>query len=94
MKVYSYTEARQQLAELLNRASREGQVGIRRRGGEAFVVRPTARVGSPLDVPGIRVGISRRDLLGLVRESRRSKARLLKEFSREPRGGRQVNEKD
>src|ERR1019366_4287728 len=77
MKVYNYSEARQQLAELLNRASREGGVEIRRRDGQAFLVRPAARSGSPLDVPGIDAGLSRKEILDLVRESRRSTGRLL-----------------
>jgi len=77
MRVYSYSEARQQLAELLNRASREGMVEIRRRDGHVFVVRPTTRSGSPLDVPGVDAGLSRAEVIDLVRESRRSTARLL-----------------
>ena len=78
MKVYSYSEARQQLAELLNRARREGQVEIRRRDGQIFVVRPTASAGSPLDVPGANTDLSRDEVVGLVRESRRSTERFLK----------------
>jgi prevent-host-death family protein len=78
MKVYSYSEARQQLAELLNRARREGQVEIRRRDGQAFVVRPATSAGSPLDVPGVGAGLSRNEIVGLVRESRRSSDRFLK----------------
>ncbi len=78
MKVYSYSEARQQLAELLNRARREGQVEIRRRDGQTFVVRPTATVGSPLDVPGVETDLSREEVVELVRESRRSTERFLK----------------
>ena len=62
MKVYNYSEARQQLTELLDRASREGGVEIRRRDGQAFLVHPAARSGSPLDVPGIDAGLSRHDL--------------------------------
>jgi len=77
MKVYNYSEARQQLAELLSRASREGQVEIRRRDGRTFLVRPVPSLGSPLDVPGIDAGFSRAEIVGLVRESRRSTARLL-----------------
>jgi len=77
MRVYSYSEARQQFAELLNRARREGEVEIRRRGGDAFVVRPATRRASPLDVPGIDAGLSRAEIVDLVRESRRSTARLL-----------------
>jgi prevent-host-death family protein len=78
MKVYSYSEARQQLAELLNRARREGQVEIRRRDGQVFVVRPTTSAGSPLDVPGVGADLSGEEIVGLVRESRRSTDRLLK----------------
>ena len=77
MRVYSYSEARQQFAELLNRASREGEVEIRRRDGQVFVVRPATRCGSPLDVPGIDAGLSRAEIVDLVRESRRSTEWLL-----------------
>ncbi len=77
MTVYSYSEARQQLAELLDRAGREGQVEIRRRDGQSFVVRPTEGGGSPLEVPGVETGLSRREVVALVRESRQSTERLL-----------------
>ena len=78
MKVYSYSEARQQLAEVLNRARREGEVEIRRRDGQVFILRPTASAGSPLDVPGVTTDLSRDEIVGLVRESRRSAERFLK----------------
>ena len=78
MKVYSYSDARQQLAELLSRARQEGQVEIRRRDGQAFIIRPTATAGSPLDVPGVDSDLSREEVVGLVRESRRSTERFLK----------------
>ena len=68
---------------MLNRASREGGVEIRRRDGQAFLVRPAAPSGSPLDVPGIDAGLSRKEILDLVRESRRSTGRLLRK-SRAP----------
>ena len=85
MKVYSFPEARQRFAELLNRASRDGEVEIRRRDGDAFVERPTTRRGSPLDVPGVDAGLTRAEIVDLVRESRRSSARFLSE----PRAQRQ-----
>jgi prevent-host-death family protein len=77
MKTYTYTEARQHLADLLNRARREGQVEIRRRDGQTFVVLPATPKGSPLDVPGVDSGLSRNAIVGLVRESRQSTGRLL-----------------
>ena len=79
MKVYSYSEARQRFAEVLNRARREGEVEIRRRDGQVFIVRPTASAGSPLDVPGVSTNLSRDEIVGLVRESRRSADRFLKQ---------------
>jgi len=78
MKVYSYSEARQQLSDLLNRARREGQVQIRRRDGQVFVVRPAGKAGSPLDVPEVVTNLSRKEVVGLVRESRRSSERFIK----------------
>ena len=83
MKVYSYSEARQQLAELLNRAGREGQVEIRRRDGQVFVVRPTGSADSPLDVPGVDTDLSREEVVGLVRESRRVTGRDFLSFSKQ-----------
>jgi len=37
MKIYTYSEARQRLGELLERARREGSVRIRRRDGQIMV---------------------------------------------------------
>jgi hypothetical protein len=78
MRVYSYSEARQNLAEMLNHARREGQVEIRRRDGQRFLIRPTHGAGSPLDVPGVDAGLSREEIVDLVRESRQSTERLQK----------------
>ena len=71
MKEFTYSEARQQLATLLEKARRDGAVRIRRRDGQVFVLRPEQRTGSPLDVPALRLRISRDDLITAVREGRR-----------------------
>jgi antitoxin Phd len=76
MKVYSYSEARQRFADVLRQAKREGQAQIRRRDGELFLVQPALRSGSPLDVPGVESGLTARQLVNLVRTSRRSMERL------------------
>ena len=77
MKVYSYSEARQRFADVLRQAKREGQAQIRRRDGELFLVQPALRSGSPLDVPGVESGLTARQLVDVVRASRRSTERLL-----------------
>lgn len=71
MKEYTYSEARQHLASLLERARREGAVRIRRRDGQVFVLRPESAAASPLDVRGLSLGLSREEIVELVRESRR-----------------------
>jgi len=78
MKVYSYSEARQRFAEVLRQAKQEGQAQIRRRDGQLFVVQPAQSAGSPLDVPGVDSGLTARELVSLVQESRRSTERLLR----------------
>ena len=78
MKIYSYSEARQRFAEVLNQARREGQVQIRRRDGQLFEVRPRVLSGSPLDVPAVDSGLTAEQIVGLVRESRRSTERLVR----------------
>lgn len=83
MKVYTFSEARQQLAGLLNQARRDGEVRIRRRDGQEFIVQPapTAK-GSPLDVPALGLGIPVAEIVSAVRESRRSTERFLRPSSR------------
>jgi hypothetical protein len=72
MNVYTYSEARQNLATLLDKALREGEVLIKRRDGQAFVVRPQTRSGSPLDVEGVDLGVTAAEIVALVHEGRRS----------------------
>jgi len=71
MNVYTYTEARQRLAELLERAAREGEVRIRRRDGRVFVVRLEREEGSPLEVEGLDLGLPVEEIVAMVREGRR-----------------------
>ncbi len=70
MRTYTYSEARQRLAALLDQARREGRVQIRRQDGSTFVVQPLVSNRSPLDVPGIRSRFRPGELVALVREER------------------------
>lgn len=69
MKVYTYSQARQNLSQVLNRAKKEDVV-IRRRGGEVFAVVPQPQTGSPLDVAGVKTKATTQDILAAVREVR------------------------
>ena len=71
MKVYTYTEARQNLATLLEQAAREGEVWIKRQDGQVFAVRPQPQRGSPLDVPGVDLGLTADEIVWYVQEGRR-----------------------
>jgi prevent-host-death family protein len=70
MKVYTYSEARQRLARVLDEARREGTVHIRRRGGELFVLQPARAARSPLDVRGVKANLRPGELLDIMREIR------------------------
>lgn len=69
MKVYTYSEARQRLADVLNIARSE-EVVIKRRGGESFSIIFKKNKKSPFDVPGIQTKATTKDILVAVRESR------------------------
>jgi PHD/YefM family antitoxin component YafN of YafNO toxin-antitoxin module len=71
MKVYTYSEARQQLATVLEQAGREGGVRIRRRDGQVFVLRPERTKTSPLDVSGLNLRLTRKEIVEFVRAGRR-----------------------
>jgi hypothetical protein len=71
MNTYTYTEARQKLASLLEQAATYGEVRIKRRDGQVFVIKPESREGSPLAVRGIELGLSREEILQSIEEGRR-----------------------
>ena len=69
MKVYTYSEARQRLASVLNIAKTE-EVVIKRRGGETFSIIFKKSTKSPFDVPGLKTKATTKDILEAVKESR------------------------
>ena len=71
MRIFTFSQARQQLATVLDEASREGKVQIRRRDGRWFVVLPVVESGSQLDVPAVSTALTTAEILALVREGRR-----------------------
>lgn len=72
MKVFTYSEARQNLSKLLKFAQKE-EVVIRRRDGATFSITSKKEKGkSPFDVRGIKTKVTTQDILSAVRESRMS----------------------
>jgi hypothetical protein len=70
MRVYSFTEARQKLAEVLDLAKTEDVI-IQRRGGDMYVLRFKESSKSPFDVPSMEPGkVTTKDIVEAVRYSR------------------------
>jgi antitoxin Phd len=70
MQVYTYSEARQKLATVLEQAESTGKVLIRRKDGRTFALIPEQRASSPLDVPFIKANITTKEIVDIVRKGR------------------------
>jgi hypothetical protein len=70
MQVYTYSEARQRLAFVLEQAENTGKVLIRRKDGQTFALVPEKIASSPLDVPSIQAQITTEEIVNIVREGR------------------------
>ena len=71
MQVYTYSEARQKLAYVLEQAESSGKVLIRRKDGRIFELTPLQnKQASPLDVPSIDVDITSAEIADLIRQGR------------------------
>ena len=71
MTVFTYSQARQNFAAVLERAKKEGKVLIKRKDGSIFALCPETANTSPLDVEGVRTSATTGDIVRAVRESRR-----------------------
>ncbi len=70
MQIYTYSEARQKLAAILDQAENSGKVMIRRKDGRTFALVPEKVASSPLDVPSIKAEITTQELVDIIREAR------------------------
>ena len=70
MQVYTYSEARQKLAFLLNQAENTGKVLIRKKDGKTFSLTPEPISFSPLDVPTIKADITYQEITNIIRQAR------------------------
>ncbi|MCW7754379.1 type II toxin-antitoxin system Phd/YefM family antitoxin [Desulfobotulus sp. H1] len=70
MQIYTYSEARQKLAIVLDQAETSGKVLIRRKDGRTFALIPENISDSPLDIPTIKAKISTKEIVDIIREGR------------------------
>ena len=70
MDVYTYSEDRQKLSSVLDKAESSGKVLIRRQDGRIYALVPECPTASPLDVPSIKADISTQEIVTLVRQER------------------------
>jgi hypothetical protein len=71
MKVYTYSQARKNLKALLDEVQEQGQVTLKRRNGQRFLITPDTSTRSPLDIEGVDTNITLEEINAAVRESRR-----------------------
>lgn len=69
MKVYTYSQARQRLAEVLDIAKRE-EVRIKRRAGDSYTIRYRKDNESPFAVKPIKTRASTTDILDAIASGR------------------------
>ena len=70
METYSYSEARQKLSSVLDKAESTGKVLIRRRDGRTYALVPERAPTSPLDVPSVEANMSTKEVVSLIRSER------------------------
>lgn len=70
MQVFTYSEARQKLALVLDQAESTGKVLIKRKDGRTFALMPEKLKASPLDVPSIKAKITTKEIVDIVRKGR------------------------
>ena len=70
MTVFTFSEARQKFAAILERARQEGAVRVKRRDGQVFIIQPDRSPHSPLDVAGIDTNLSAEEIVDMIREMR------------------------
>lgn len=70
MTIFTYSQARQNFATVLDMARKEGEVMIRRKDGSMFRLKADNTVTSPLDVKGVKTKITTKEIVASIRESR------------------------
>ena len=71
MKVYTYSQAREKLADILEESKTE-EIVIRRRKGDMFTIAPKSPTRrSPFEVNGLSTKITHKEIISAIREFRK-----------------------
>ena len=70
MKMFTFSEARQKLASVLEKAKTEGKVLIKRKDGSLFEIYPFPKMDSPLNIKGVNLDLSADEIVDIVRRVR------------------------
>jgi hypothetical protein len=73
MTVFTFSNARQNFASLLDTASKTGEVLIKRQDGRIYSLKQKTSKRSLLEIKGINTKITTQELIGIIRESRSGK---------------------
>lgn len=71
MKVFTFSQARQQLSAVLDLAQTDGEVRVTRRDGRVFVIAPVQSKKSPLSIEGVDVALTNAEIVEYIHEGRR-----------------------
>jgi len=71
MKTFTFSEARQRFASVLEKAKIEGRVLIKRKDGSLFEIHPVPKMDSPLNIKGVNLDLSADEIVDVVREIRK-----------------------
>ncbi|MFP4032778.1 MAG: type II toxin-antitoxin system Phd/YefM family antitoxin [Desulfococcaceae bacterium] len=70
MQVFTCSEARQNLASVLEQAEATGKVLIRRKDGGTYALTSEKVARFPLDVPAVKAKITSKEIVDIVRAGR------------------------
>ena len=68
---YSYAKAKQHFDRVLARASSDGEVKIRK-DDQLFIIKSESKSSSPLDVEGVDMNMTVKEIISCIHESRKS----------------------
>ncbi|MBI5300591.1 MAG: type II toxin-antitoxin system Phd/YefM family antitoxin [Chloroflexi bacterium] len=75
MTIRTRTRTRPTLDAILERAAKQGQLRIKNKRGQVFVIRPERKTKSPLDVKGVDLKMTGDEIVQFIHEGRRSVSR-------------------